>query len=224
MPKPKDDFVIPEFVPFKDGEEEELIVQAQSGNLQARNTLVERHSRFILSKSKYFKHRRDTIEDAYQNGVIGFMKAIDYWEKSMNCKLITYAAFWIRASVRHRFNRTQLIHIPNHRLSTHDRVNDFAPAEYTDSNNKKHDRMNELPDRSKSVVHRAMINEEITNVREASSHLKDLPRQIIELYLQGLKQREIAKRLAMSHQGISYSFKSAIPVIRRVVKSLQTKR
>ena len=67
------------FLEFKDKSDEEIVIEAKSGDNRAQDYLISKYENFVKSKAKsYFLIGADK-EDIYQEGMIGFYKAIrDY--------------------------------------------------------------------------------------------------------------------------------------------------
>ena len=78
-------------------EEEALLMQRmRGGDKKAREELIERNLRLVISIAKKFRGRGLDLLDLIQEGNIGLMKAIDKFDMSMNVKLSTYAHWWIQ--------------------------------------------------------------------------------------------------------------------------------
>jgi len=82
----------------------ELIKQAQSGNKEARDQLVEDNIGLVWSIVKRFKNRGYESEDLFQIGSIGLIKAIDKFDLSFKVRFSTYAVPMIMGEIK-RFLR-----------------------------------------------------------------------------------------------------------------------
>ena len=82
----------------------ELFKQYQNGDLDAKDKLVSGNLKLVLSILKGFTGRTDNMDDLFQVGVIGLIKAIDNFDLSYNLKLSTYACPLIIGEVK-RFLR-----------------------------------------------------------------------------------------------------------------------
>ena len=83
---------------------EELISQAQSGNRQACEQLVTENSGLIWSVAKRFMGRGAEMEDLYQLGCVGFIKAVNGFDLEFGTQFSTYAVPKIAGEIR-RFLR-----------------------------------------------------------------------------------------------------------------------
>ena len=63
-------------------------------------TLVSENSALIWSIAKRFKNRGHDVEDLYQIGAIGFIKAVQRFDKSYDVKLSTYAVPYIIGEIK----------------------------------------------------------------------------------------------------------------------------
>lgn len=77
-----------------------LFKELQSGNLQARETLVYGNLRLVLSVIQRFNHRGENVDDLFQVGCIGLMKSIDNFDLSHNVRFSTYAVPMIIGEIR----------------------------------------------------------------------------------------------------------------------------
>lgn len=81
-----------------------LIVQAQEGNKHAREVLVEKNLGLVHHIVKRFMGRGYDMEDLFQIGSIGLMKAIDKFDLTYEVKFSTYAVPMISGEIK-RFLR-----------------------------------------------------------------------------------------------------------------------
>lgn len=83
-----------------DQETKALLAKAQAGDEQARETLVQCNLRLVKSLISRFAHRQHEIEDIYQLGCIGLIKAIDRFDLRQEVKFSTYAVPLILGEIR----------------------------------------------------------------------------------------------------------------------------
>ncbi len=79
---------------------EELIAAAQSGDALARETLLVENNGLIWSVARRFLGRGTESEDLYQLGCLGFIKAIDGFDRSFGTQFSTYAVPKISGEIR----------------------------------------------------------------------------------------------------------------------------
>lgn len=78
----------------------ELFVKLQSGEKAAREQLVRGNLRLVLSVIQRFSNRGEHVDDLFQVGCIGLMKAIDNFDLGQNVKFSTYAVPMIIGEIR----------------------------------------------------------------------------------------------------------------------------
>lgn len=78
----------------------ELIVLSQNGNDEARDELVYGNLKLILSVIKKFSNRGENLDDLFQVGCLGLLKAIDNFDMSHGVKFSTYAVPMIIGEIR----------------------------------------------------------------------------------------------------------------------------
>jgi RNA polymerase sporulation-specific sigma factor len=81
-----------------------LIGRAHQGDKEARDTLVEENIGLVWSIVKRFGNRGVELEDLFQIGSIGLLKAIDKFDTSYDVKFSTYAVPMIAGEIK-RFLR-----------------------------------------------------------------------------------------------------------------------
>ena len=82
----------------------ELFKKYQSGDVNAKDKLVEGNLKLVLSLIKKYNNGKHNIDDLFQVGVIGLIKAIDNFDLSYNLMFSTYAVTLINGEIK-RFIR-----------------------------------------------------------------------------------------------------------------------
>ncbi len=77
-----------------------LFKAIQRGNEVARNKIVNGNLRLVLSVIQRFNNRGENVDDLFQVGCIGLMKAIDNFDLSQNVRFSTYAVPMIIGEIR----------------------------------------------------------------------------------------------------------------------------
>ncbi len=77
-----------------------LFIQLKSGDNSVREKLVNGNLKLVLSILKKFNNRTDNMDDLFQIGCIGLLKAIDNFDLSHNVRFSTYAVPMIAGEVR----------------------------------------------------------------------------------------------------------------------------
>lgn len=80
------------------------IIEAQNGNKEAMQKLINTNKGLIWNVVKRFKERGHEIEDIYQIGCMGFIKAIQRFDTKFDVKLSTYAVPYMLGEIK-RFIR-----------------------------------------------------------------------------------------------------------------------
>lgn len=83
---------------------EELICLCQSGDEAAKERIIQENSGLIWSVTKRFAGRGTELEDLYQLGCVGFLKAVDGFDLQYGTRFSTYAVPKISGEIR-RFLR-----------------------------------------------------------------------------------------------------------------------
>ncbi|MFI3230386.1 MAG: RNA polymerase sporulation sigma factor SigG [bacterium] len=85
---------------LKNDEKEALFKKVQEGDLEAKEEYIYCNLRLVLSVIKKFANRGENIDDIFQVGVIGLIKAINNFDTSHGVKLSTYAVPMIIGEIR----------------------------------------------------------------------------------------------------------------------------
>ena len=77
-----------------------LIARAHQGDKEARDTIFEENIGLIWSIVKRFQNRGVELEDLFQIGSIGLLKAVDKFDLSYDVKFSTYAVPMISGEIK----------------------------------------------------------------------------------------------------------------------------
>ncbi|MDO5572913.1 MAG: RNA polymerase sporulation sigma factor SigG [bacterium] len=89
---------------LKTQEKEALFAKIQAGDHTAREEYIKGNLRLVLSVIKRFSGSNENVDDLFQIGCIGLIKAIDNFDSTLNVKFSTYAVPMIIGEIR-RFLR-----------------------------------------------------------------------------------------------------------------------
>ncbi len=81
-------------------EKDELFKRIQEGDQTARELYIKGNLRLVLSIIQRFSNSNEDIDDLFQIGCIGLMKAIDNFDVTQNVKFSTYAVPMIIGEIR----------------------------------------------------------------------------------------------------------------------------
>ena len=77
-----------------------LMERAHQGDKKARDLLIEENVGLIWSIARRFKNRGVELEDLFQIGSIGLIKAVDKFDCSYDVQLSTYAVPMIMGEIK----------------------------------------------------------------------------------------------------------------------------
>ena len=97
-------------------EEVDLARRARGGDLRARQRLIEKNLRLVVSVAKKYRGQGLPFEDLIQEGNLGLMKAVEKFDPEKGWRLSTYATWWIRQGVQRAVaDKGRTIRVPVHR-------------------------------------------------------------------------------------------------------------
>ena len=82
---------------------DEMLRHLKEGNLSLRETLIYNNMRLVLSVVQRFMNKRCNIDDVFQVGCVGLIKAIDNFDVSLNVQFSTYAVPMIVGEIKRYF-------------------------------------------------------------------------------------------------------------------------
>ena len=85
---------------LSDSEKTELLEKAKNGDTNARQELIYGNLRLVLSIIQRFTNRKENMDDLFQVGCIGLVKAVDNFNPEYEVKFSTYAVPMIIGEIR----------------------------------------------------------------------------------------------------------------------------
>ncbi|MBR0542763.1 MAG: RNA polymerase sporulation sigma factor SigG [Clostridia bacterium] len=85
---------------LREKEKIELLKRIREGDKAARDTLINGNLRLVLSVIQRFRNRGENLDDLFQVGCIGLIKAIDNFDISQNVRFSTYAVPMIIGEIK----------------------------------------------------------------------------------------------------------------------------
>ncbi len=113
-------------------EEIKLLTEAQQGNSNARNKMIEHNLRLVLANVNQLYHSQSVDrEDLFQSGCLGLYRAIEKFDVKSGNKFSTYATWWIRQAIQRTIeNESRTIRIPVARNNTFRKIQKFNEEFY----------------------------------------------------------------------------------------------
>ena len=85
---------------------------------QAREHLVRSNLRLVVNIAKKYANRGMNLGDLIEEGNLGLIKAVDYYDPERGTRFSTYAAWWIKQSIKRALlTNIQPVHIPTYMVA-----------------------------------------------------------------------------------------------------------
>lgn len=94
-----------------DEEKRDLLIKCKNGDMGARQELIYGNLRLVLSIIQRFTNRKENMDDLFQVGCIGLIKAVDNFNIELDVKFSTYAVPMIIGEVRRYLRDNNAIRI-----------------------------------------------------------------------------------------------------------------
>lgn len=105
-------------------DEAELAKRILDGDEKAREELIVRNLKLVVSIAKHFINRGMPLLDLIQEGNLGLMKAVEKFDYTRGYKFSTYSTWWIRQAItRALADQARTIRIPVHMVESINRMN-----------------------------------------------------------------------------------------------------
>ncbi len=97
-------------------DEELALARAMArGDFDARQKLIERNLRLVVSIAKHYTNRGLALPDLIEEGNLGLIHALEKFDAERGFRFTTYATWWIRQAVeRAIMNQSRTIRLPAH--------------------------------------------------------------------------------------------------------------
>jgi RNA polymerase primary sigma factor len=93
-----------------------LVIEEQDP--EARDRLVRSNLRLVVNIAKKYAKCGVSIGDLIEEGNLGLIKAVDYFDPSKGTRFSTYAAWWIKQGIKHfLLKNVQPLHVPTYMVS-----------------------------------------------------------------------------------------------------------
>ena len=199
--------------PLKKEVEEDLVKRSNTGDLEARNKLIEHNLRLVVFLAKKYDNTMYDLEDLVSIGTIGLIKGIKTYKLDKNIKLATYASRCIDNEILMflRKNKKRMTEV-----SFEDSVN------LDSEGNELH--IEDIFGTEEDLVEKSIeCKDDKTLLQEEVKKLDEREKEIIELRygLSGKKeltQKELAEKLKISQSYISRIEKKVIKKLKSIMK------
>ncbi|MEE9370784.1 MAG: RNA polymerase sigma factor RpoD/SigA [Sedimentisphaerales bacterium] len=85
---------------------------------RAREQLVRSNLRLVVNIAKRYVNRGMSLADLIEEGNLGLIKAVDYFDPERGTRFSTYAAWWIKQSIKRALlTNIRPVHIPTYMVS-----------------------------------------------------------------------------------------------------------
>ena len=196
--------------PLTEEEERHYLKEAQKGNLDARNVLIERNLRLVAHIMKKYYSQTADQEDLISIGTIGLIKGISTFDPDKGARLATYAARCVENEILMYF-RSQKKSALDVSLSDYIETGaDGAPLQLMDVISEESD-----------LLEQVALQEITLQLRTAVSKcLTEQEQKIITLRYgldgtQPMRQREVAQVTGISRSYISRIEKRALEKLKK---------
>ena len=87
----------------------------RAGDFSARQTMIERNLRLVVSLARHYTNRGLALPDLIEEGNLGLIHALEKFDPERGFRFTTYATWWIRQSIeRAVMNQSRTIRLPAH--------------------------------------------------------------------------------------------------------------
>ncbi len=110
-------------------EELELAERIKDGDEKARDHMIRANLRLVVKIARDYSNYGLPLADLISEGNIGLMKAVEKYEPAKGGKLSTYAAWWIKQSIKRALsNQSKTVRLPVHMVDKIARLRKISTA------------------------------------------------------------------------------------------------
>ena len=110
-------------------QEVELAARIEKGDKEARATMIKANLRLVVKIAQDYSKYGVPLQDLISEGNIGLMKAVERFDPEKGGKLSTYAAWWIKQSIKRALaNQSKTIRLPVHMVDKVSKTRKIANA------------------------------------------------------------------------------------------------
>src|SRR6059058_3526576 len=223
----------------------------ESGDLAAREQLIERYMSLVRSLARRYSYRGEQLDDLIQIGAIGLIKAIDRFDVNRGVELTTYATPNIIGEIKRHFrDRGWAVRVPrglqelNVQLGRSPTISELAEAASVDEEDvlealesgRAYSSLSlssgpagggeEEVDLLETVgveEHAYEVSEDRAILAPGFRVLDERERQILRLrFFDGLTQSQIAQQIGISQMHVSRLIRRSLEKIREEIASDET--
>ena len=195
---------------LKNEEKQALFEKIEQGDMQAREEYIRGNLRLVLSVIKRFSQSNENVDDLFQIGCIGLIKAIDNFDSSLDVKFSTYAVPMIIGEII-----SEEIGIPKEDIvyaldAIQNPMSLYEPV-YTEGGDTLYvmDQISDKKCKEDNWV-------ENISLSEAMKRLDERENEIINLrFFEGKTQMEVAEYIGISQAQVSRLEKNALRTMKK---------
>lgn len=116
------------------GQEEELFKKIKNGDIEAKNEVITKNLRLVISEAKRHVGSGMDFLDLIQEGNMGLIKAVEKFDLKKECRFSTYATWWIKQAItRSILEKRRTVKIPAHQENRIKLLKDYNNEYYRDN-------------------------------------------------------------------------------------------
>ena len=204
-----------------------LFIDYSNGVMSAKEKLIKGNLKLVLSILRKYQNKCDNLDDLFQVGVVGLIKAIDNFDVSIGVRFSTYAVFMIDGEIKRYIRDNSSLRISRSVKELSYSIINYR-EEYLNTNGvypsneevcsyfniSEYELYNSLNSLNKDTSSRDL--DSLILLRDAILKLKDRERSVLlKRYVEGLSQSEIASVLNISQAQVSRIESSALNNVRK---------
>ena len=204
-------------------EKRDLLTRARAGDKAARQSMIEGNLRLVLSVVQRFSQRGENMDDLFQVGCIGLIKAIDNFDPAQQVRFSTYGVPMIIGEIRRFLRDNNALRVSRSLRDTAYRA--MQSREELEKQLGREPTVEEIAQKTglprrevsaalESVVEPLSLEDSWISglqFRQTVAGLTPREKRIMELrYLKGKTQMEVAQEIGISQAQVSRLEKAAL--------------